>query len=80
MHTRGVWRMGGFLDGGDRRRKGALMGFAIDAVNMTVLAAHRDHGVAFAVPVQHRGRADIEIQTIVGRHLMPPFERTGARV
>ena len=56
------------------------MGFAIDAVNMTVLAAHRDHGVAFAVPVQHRGRADIEIQTIVGRHLMPPFERTGARV
>ena len=56
------------------------MGFAINAVEVPVLTAERNHRQALTGPIEHRCRADIEIESIVGRHLMPPLERTGACV
>ena len=80
MHALGIGRLSRLLDGGDRGHVDPLVGLAIDAIHMPVLAAERHHGFALGVPVQHRRRADIEIKPVVGRHLVPPLERTGARV
>src|SRR6185369_8842893 len=74
------WRLFGLFDSCHWGHKHLLVGFAVNAVKMTILTPERHHGLARIIPVQHRRRPEIEIKPIVRRHLMPPLQCAGARV